>query len=95
MNIVARRWRVSVLGFLLLTVLSACLVSGEVYDPGVVYAPAGYTYGGWGPRYHVGPPRGGEYQPQRPPPRAYRPAPQARQIPTIPTHPHGSSRRPN
>jgi hypothetical protein len=89
MSIAARSVRVSVLGFLLLAVLSACLVSGEVYDPGVVYAPAGYTYGGWGPRYHVGPPRGGEYQRQRPPSHAYRPAPQSRPIPTIPTRPYG------
>ena len=72
----ARRWRVNALGFLMLTVLYACLVSGEVYDPGVVYVPTAHTAAGgraitWG-------------RPARrasagtAPPRVYRPAPQLR-----------------
>jgi len=87
MNIVARRWTVRTLGFLLLTALSACLVPDVGYVGGVYVAP-GYDYGGWGSGYHVGPPRGGERRLERPsPPRAYRPAPQSRPAPSIPTRP--------
>ena len=32
---------------------------------GGLYAPYGYSYGGWGPGYHVGPPRGGERRGER------------------------------
>ncbi len=91
MNIVARSWRVSALGFLLLTVLYACLVPDGGYVGGV-YEPSGYEYGGWGPRYHVAPPRGGERRPEQAPqapPRAYRPAPRTRPAPSIPTRPFG------
>ena len=31
---------------------------GYPYYAGGVYQPYGYGYGGWGPGYHVGPPRG-------------------------------------
>ncbi len=55
MNVVMRRWSARVLGFLLLAVLVACLVPDAGYVGGV-YEPAGYSYGGWGPVYHVGPP---------------------------------------
>ena len=100
---VPRRWSASALGLVLLTALSACTVSGGGYVEGV-YEPAGYEYGGWGPRYHVAPPRrddrrdehreerGGERRPepaQQSPPRAYRPAPPSRPAPSIPTRPHG------
>lgn len=58
MNIILRRWSVRALGFLVLTVLVACLVHGGGYVGGV-YEPSGYGYGGWGHGYHVGPSRGG------------------------------------
>ena len=89
MNIVARRWSVRALGFLLLTVLYACLVPDAGYVGGV-YEPPGYVYGSWGPGYHVGPPpRGGERRPERASPRPYRPPPPDRRAPSIPTRPHG------
>jgi hypothetical protein len=88
MNIVPRRWRVNALGFLLLTALYACLVPDGGYVGGVYEAP-GYEYGGWGPGYHVGPPRGGERRPETSSPHAYRPAPRSRPSPSIPTRPHG------
>jgi len=47
--------------------LGACAVGPVGYDGDVgvgyyggFYEPYGYDYGGWGPGYHVGPPRGGE-----------------------------------
>lgn len=60
------RCRVGLGGSLMLVLLSACAV-GVGYDGpvgydgyvGGVYEPYGYDYGGWGGRYHVGPPRGG------------------------------------
>jgi hypothetical protein len=68
MKRIAGIWRVSALGTLALTSLTACLVGG--YDGGGavgyvggVYEPGGYEYGGWGPGYHVGPPRGDERAP--------------------------------
>jgi hypothetical protein len=103
MNIVPRRWRVRALGFVLLAALCACTVTGGGYVGGV-YEPSGYEYGGWGPGYHVAPPRGGERgdahggdhggqrrpeQATQSPPRAYRPAPPSRPAPSIPTRPHG------
>jgi len=103
MSIVPRRWRVSALGLLLLTALSGCTVTGGGYVEGV-YEPAGYEYGGWGPRYHVAPTRGGDRrdghgeerggerrpeQTKQSPSRAYRPAPPSRPAPSIPTRPHG------
>ena len=55
MNIksIIRRWKVSALGFLVLTVLVACTVTPGGYVGGV-YEPSGSDYGGWGPGYHVG-----------------------------------------
>lgn len=91
MNTVARRWSVRALGFLLLTVLTACVVPDAGYVGGV-YEPSGYGYGGWRPGYHVGPSRGDERrreQPKQPSPRAYRPAPPTRGIPSIPSRPRG------
>jgi hypothetical protein len=48
-------------------VVGACAVGPVGYDGDVgvgyyggFYEPYGYDYGGWGPGYHVGPPRGGE-----------------------------------
>jgi len=89
MNTELRRWGLRAFALLLLTMTSACLVSGEGYVGGV-YEPPGYVYGGWGPGYRVGPPpHGGEYHPQHQSyPRAYRPAPESRRAPSIPTHPH-------
>jgi hypothetical protein len=93
MKITLRRLSVSALGFLLLTMLYACLVPDAGYVGGV-YAEPGYEYGGWGPRYYVAPPRGGEHrsEPRRvekSSPRAYRPAPPSRSAPSIPTRPRG------
>jgi hypothetical protein len=88
MKIVPRRLRVSARGVLLLTVLSACTVSGGGYVGGV-YEPSGSDYGGWGPGYHVAPPRRGERRPEQSSPHAYRPAPRSRPSPSIPTRPHG------
>jgi hypothetical protein len=88
MNIVPRRWGVSALGLVLLTVLSACTVTGGGYVGGV-YEPYGNDYGGWGPGYHVAPSRRGERRPEQSAPHAYRPAPRSRPAPSIPTHPHG------
>jgi hypothetical protein len=88
MNTVARRWSVRALGFLLLTVLTACLVPDAGYVGGV-YEPSGYGYGGWGPGYHVGPSRGGERRPPMSSPRAYRAAPPSRGVPSLPSRPHG------
>ena len=88
MNIALRRLGVGALGFLLLASLYACLVPDVGYVGGV-YVEPGYEYGGWGPGYHVGPPRGGERRAERPSPRAYRQAPRSRPSPGIPTRPHG------
>jgi hypothetical protein len=88
MKIVPRRWRVSALGILLLTALSACTVGGGGYVGGV-YEPYGSDYGGWGPGYHVAPSSRGERRVEQPSPRAYRPAPRSRPSPSIPTRPHG------
>jgi len=88
MSIVLRRWMVSAFGFLLLTTLSSCLVSDAGYVGGV-YEPSGSDYGGWGPGYHVAPPRRGERRAEQPSPHAYRPAPRSRPSPSIPTRPRG------
>jgi hypothetical protein len=88
MSNVLRRWTGRTLAFLLLVVSSGCMVSSRGYVGGV-YEPTGYVYGGWGPDYRVGPPRhGGQRRPEQSPPRAYRPAPRSRTLPSIPTHPH-------
>jgi hypothetical protein len=61
-----RTWKLGPAGVLLLTSLAGCVVGG--YGGGVglgyvggVYEPGGYEYGGWGPGYRVGPPRGDEH----------------------------------
>jgi hypothetical protein len=60
-----RSCKVGAIGVVALVTLAACVVGGG-YDGDVgvgyvggVYEPAGYVYGGWGPGYRVGPPRGG------------------------------------
>ena len=83
-----RHWRVSALGILLAVTLCACLVPDGVYVGGA-YAPSGYEYGGWGPGYHVAPPRGGERGPGRTTPPYYRPEPRSRPVPSIPARPRG------
>jgi hypothetical protein len=65
MNRMPRSWRIGILGLFALVTLAACVVGGYEGDVGVgyvggVYGPGGYDYGGWGPGYRVGPPRGGE-----------------------------------
>jgi hypothetical protein len=62
-------WKIGALGGVLVA-LAACAVGvgGAGYDGGYAdvgvgyeggfYEPYGYDYGGWGGRYHVGPPRG-------------------------------------
>lgn len=63
MTISIQRWTGMALGFVMLTVMVACVVGGG-YDGDVAvggyYEPGGYEYGGWGPGYRVGPVRGGE-----------------------------------
>jgi hypothetical protein len=100
MNLCVRRWLAGAFGLALLTLLSGCVVGGAGYEGGGAdisygadfYEPYGYEYGGWGSRYHVGPPRGGERRPEhssgsRPP--AYRPAAPSRSMPSIPSRPRG------
>lgn len=83
MKTIPRRWRVSALGLLLLAVLSACAVTGAGYVGGVYESD--YDVVGWRHGYHVGPPRGGERRPEHVSPRAYRPAPPTRSVPSIPS----------
>jgi hypothetical protein len=64
MNRMPRSWRIGTLGLSALVMLAACVVGGYEGDVGVgyvggVYEPCCYDYGGWGPAYRVGPPRGG------------------------------------
>jgi hypothetical protein len=63
MNSPLRKYRRTAMGLLLLSALGACVVGGGGYDGGVyvggVYESPGFVYGGWGPGYRVGPPRGG------------------------------------
>jgi hypothetical protein len=88
-------------GLLLLAVLTAgCVVPGDTGygygggDVGVSYGVNFYepydNYGGWGPGYLVGPPRGGDrrrpdYRPSNPNPHSYRSAPSSHGMPTIPS----------
>jgi hypothetical protein len=92
MNIPIRRLGVSALGFLMVMVLSACLVPGGGGYVGGGYEEPGYEYGGWRSDYHVGPPRGGERRPeQQSSPHAYQRAAPSRSTPSIPTRPHPHS----
>ena len=71
---------------------------GPNYAYGVdyFYAPPVF-YGDWGPGYYVGPPRYGAYPhgfphgEGRPP--AFRPAPESRPVPSIPSGPRGGGMR--
>ena len=89
--------RAGVLAFSLLGILAACAVGGPGYDGygdvgvgyvGGFYEPYGYDYGGWGGRYHVGPPRGGGHPGEG---RAVggRPGGGGRSAPSIPSRPRG------
>jgi len=76
---------------LLLLALSGCVVPVGDYDGGGYgyvggyYEPYGYEYGGWGPGYRVGPPRGGERHGRAQTQRSFRSAPSHRSTPSIPT----------
>ncbi|HWZ62728.1 MAG TPA: hypothetical protein VNX02_06900 [Steroidobacteraceae bacterium] len=65
-----RIWKVGAVGLLALAGLAGCVAGGYDGEVGVgyvggFYEPGGYEYGGWGPGYRVGPPRGGERGPGR------------------------------
>jgi hypothetical protein len=90
-TVLLRRWSARALGFLLLTALTACVVPDAEYVGGV-YEPSGYAYGSWGPGYYVGPSHGGDRgreERRQAPQRSYRPAPQTRNVPSIPSRPRG------
>jgi|HubBroStandDraft_3_1064219.scaffolds.fasta_scaffold997319_2 hypothetical protein len=66
MTHMSRGWKAGAVGLSALLALTGCLVGGYGgsaavvgvgYDAGF-YEPGGYEYGGWGPGYRVGPPRG-------------------------------------
>jgi hypothetical protein len=67
MKSMLRTLTVAAVGVLALLSLAGCVVGGYDGGGGVgyvgyvggVYEPGGYEYGGWGPGYRVGPPRGG------------------------------------
>jgi hypothetical protein len=89
----ARGWLLGVLGGALVLLLPGCVAGGgggvDVSYGADFYEPLGYEYGGWGPGYWVGPPRGGEgwhhrdYGGGRAP--AYRPAAPSRSMPSLPS----------
>lgn len=91
----------SPLATILIAGLAACAVGvdGPVGDGGYAagyYEPAGVVYGAWGEGYRVGPVRGGDRAGERgrgEASHAYRPAPQSRATPSIPSHgtSHGTS----
>jgi hypothetical protein len=84
--------RIAAAGVLAIVMLAACVAAGYDGDDGGVgyvggyYEPYGYVYGGWGPGYRVGPPRGGA-------------GPRGRAAPSIPRGhggggaPHGGGQR--
>jgi hypothetical protein len=87
-------------------VASSCAVTagGGYYgtDVGVgldYYEPYGGYYGGWGSGYYVGPYRHDHHDDRghdahgggRPTQHSYRPAPQSRSVPSIPSRSRGSS----
>jgi hypothetical protein len=95
MSIVRNRRLTMGLGISLMTLLSACEVTGVGVDGSVgvgydagYYEPYGYDYGGWGRGYRVGPGRGGDRRGDHPG-HSYRPAPSSRPTPSIP---HGARR---
>lgn len=62
-NRMPRSWKVNAVGLIALLMLAACVTGGFGGDVGIGYVgmdyePGGYEYGGWGPGYRVGPPRG-------------------------------------
>jgi hypothetical protein len=101
------RWPLAIAGAgaaLLLLLVSGCAVPGG-YEGTYLgyYEPYGFSYGGWGTGYDVGPWRaggfphghGGEVAQQH----AFRPAPAGHAMPSIPSHarpaggaPHGQHR---
>jgi hypothetical protein len=98
MKAALHRGLTAALGIALFTLLQGCGAGGGAYYDGgggvdVVYGadyyePWGYEYGGWGPGYRVGPPRGGYPHPHeggggRAAP-AYHPAAPSRSMPSIP-----------
>jgi len=101
MKTLVSRWSARGLMVVLFAAVASCVVGGG-YDGDVgvgvgygvgFYEPGGYDYGGWGPGYGVGPPRGGSDR-GRPdshaaPHPSYRPAPPSRSVPSVPTHPRG------
>jgi hypothetical protein len=99
MSPLLRRYVMSGIAIGLLTLLNGCVVGGAGYEGGVgvayggdFYEPYGYEYGGWGSRYRVGPPRGGDRRPEHPGdsrPPAYHPAAPSRAMPSIPSRPRG------
>lgn len=94
-----KRWLTCAFGIAVLTLLQACVAgAGGYYEGGGAevaygadfYEPYGYEYGGWGPRYWVGPSRGGDHRPDHDHPgggQAYRPAEPSRAMPSIPSRP--------
>jgi hypothetical protein len=99
MSPVLRRSLAGLMAVAIVLVLEAC-VAGPGYEGGVVeasygadfYEPYGYDYGGWGPGYRVGPPRGGEGHPDHHPgghAPPYRAAAPSRGMPSIPTRSRG------
>jgi hypothetical protein len=118
MKTILRSWPLLLLGVFALaavafTPLTGCVASAGVYAgdyEGEYYydAPGYVVYDGWGPTYHVGPPRedhdhpGGNHDDHHdthgaggnPGHPAYRPAPSSRAVPSIPTQSHPPSRAP-
>jgi hypothetical protein len=92
MNLISRSCKAGATGLLALVALTGCLVGGYggtdvgvgVGYSGAFYEPGGYEYGGWGPGYRVGPPRGG---------RAERGARPGRSAPSIPHNTRGGGGR--
>lgn len=91
MTTVDRSLRTAALGLLLVSALQGCTVTGAGYDDTVgvsyglgFYEPMGYDYGGWGPGYRVGPPRGDDRRRQSSS-RPFRSPHPSRATPSIPT----------
>jgi hypothetical protein len=94
MSVALRRWLFGALSGAVMVLLQGCVAGGggggvDVAYGADFYEPYGYVYGGWGPRYWVGPPRGGggwhhrDYGGGRAP--AYHPAAPSRSMPSIPS----------
>jgi hypothetical protein len=96
MSVALRGWLLGVVvGGALVLLLPGCVAGGGYYDGGVgvsygadFYEPYGYEYGGWGPGYWVGPPRGGggwHHRDGGGRAPAYHPAAPSRSMPSIPS----------